>query len=293
MEPTIPGYITQARESAQALGKSAAEYVSQQPTIERSLKEAVQRAYDYSSDIIGPLDEKIQSYYQAPKVAREKYLTPDSPSYVSNPFTAERLVSEYTGQEALPVLSLSSILGQRFGRYQDLIGSGVDAFNAELAARQADYEMARQGYSDLLSEYQILENLKEQQRQYELDRRALELREAGSGGGGGGGGFGFGGVPTDWEIVTPEEVVSGPSARIIESGPSARIIEDSPTVEAPQEEPNYSYELPGALRALSSLGNAINTYQTIAGIPQRISNAGSGILGAYNTARNIARIPLW
>lgn len=58
-----------------------------------------------TQQIIEPLDIATQEYVTAPKVAREKY------AGIFDPFAREKLVSQYTSQQALPMMGLSSLLG--------------------------------------------------------------------------------------------------------------------------------------------------------------------------------------
>lgn len=192
----LPQNITQARESAQALTAGASELGAQQHSIGDVLKQKALDAYKANQDIIKPLDVATTEYIQAPSEARAKYVDPGSENYVFNPFQAENLVSQYVSQQAIPMLGLSSILGQRFGRIEDTIGAGTRAFQAQVAARQAKAQQAQQMYQDLLNEYVTGEDMR-------LAREKWEWDKANAGGGGGGGGFGLTGG-SDWEIVSEE-----------------------------------------------------------------------------------------
>lgn len=179
----LPENVTQAREAAQSASERAAGSQAASYTIEDELKSKVLDLYSNNQDIIEPLDVATQDYLQAPQVAREQYQD------VFNPFARERLVSQYIGNEALPMLSLSSIAGQRFGRVDDTIGAGTRAFQAQVAAEAAAAERARQNYVDLLGEYTALEELRQAERQ--LDLREMEINKPSGGGGGGESDFNF------------------------------------------------------------------------------------------------------
>jgi len=154
---TLPANIEQARTGAETLAKQAGELTTGQYTVGDVLKQKALDAYGASQDIIKPLDVATQEYLTAPQVAREKYAD------VFDPFARERLTAQYTGQQALPMLSLASILGQRFGRVEDVIGTGTRAYEAQTAAAGQAAQLGRQSYTDLLDEYQIVQQLAQQQ----------------------------------------------------------------------------------------------------------------------------------
>ncbi len=152
----LPANIEQARTGAEAATKTAGQYASGQYTIGDILKQKTIDAYGASQDIVKPLDVATQDYLQAPGVAREKYQD------IFNPFAREQLVSQYTGNQALPMLSLASILGQRFGRVEDTIGAGTRAYQAQGAQALGQAGLERQGYQDLLGQYQMQQQQEQQ-----------------------------------------------------------------------------------------------------------------------------------
>lgn len=176
----LPASVEEARTASIQAAKQAGEYGAAEPTITDALRQKITEAYSGSQDIIGPLDKATQTYLSAPQAGREKYQD------IFNPFTRESLVSKYVGTEALPMLSLSSMLGQRFGRIEDTIGAGVRGFQSAALAKQAEADLARQTYQDLFDEYVTLE----------------KLRQSGTGGGGTGS-LGYGG-PNEGEMIIDE-----------------------------------------------------------------------------------------
>lgn len=164
----LPASVIQARTAAQEAVSAAGQLGAMEPTISDVLKQKVTEAYANNQDIIKPLDTATQEYLQAPQVAREQYQN------IFNPFTREKLVSQYVGNKALPMLSLSNIYGNRLGRVEDVIGAGVRGFQAQTMAQQAKAEQARQFYQDLLSEYTILQQQQAQEQAAELERQRLE-----------------------------------------------------------------------------------------------------------------------
>ena len=143
----LPTEITTAGQQARTAATRAGEMAVGELTVGDVLRKKIAEVYQDSQDIVKPLDVATQGYVSAPSVAREKYQD------IFNPFSREKLVSQYTGTQALPMLSLSSILGQRLGRIEDVIGAGTRAYSAQsLAAQQAAQQ--QQGlYTDLLSQY--------------------------------------------------------------------------------------------------------------------------------------------
>lgn len=172
--------ITQARQNAQSAGQAAATTGSEQFKVEDVLRQKIVNAYNASQDIVKPLDEATSTYLGAPQAGREKYQD------IFNPFQRENLVAQYIGNQSLPMLSLSSLLGQRFGRIEDTIGAGIRGYQAINAAQQAKAELARSLYGDILSEYTTGEQLKSQALADQLAREKFEWDKANPSGGGGG-----------------------------------------------------------------------------------------------------------
>lgn len=164
----LPDNITRARESAQGAAEVAGNYSAGAHEIGDILKEKVLNVYNNNQDIIGKLDTSTQNYLQAPQVGREQFQN------IFNPFTREKLVSQYTGTQALPMLSYSSILGQRFGRIDDTIGAGTRSYQALSDAATNAASLKQSLYENLLSEYTTSETIRAQQ---EADRLAREKFE--------------------------------------------------------------------------------------------------------------------
>lgn len=176
----LPTNVVQAREKAQQASEQSGVSGSEQYRVEDVLRQKVIDAYQSSQDIVKPLDVATQDYLVAPQAGREQYQN------IFNPFQRENLVSKYVANKALPMLSLSSILGQRFGRIEDTIGAGTRGFQAQAAADQAKAEQARSIYQDLLNEYTTTEQLKGQEADRQLAREKFEFDKtqgAGSGSG--------------------------------------------------------------------------------------------------------------
>ena len=152
----LPTEITTAGQQARTAATRAGEMAVGEVTVGDALRKKIAEVYQDSQDIVQPLDVATSEYVSAPAVAREKYQD------IFNPFAREKLVSQYTGTQALPMLSLSSILGQRFGRIEDLIGAGTRAYSAQALAAQQAAQQQRLGYTDLLSQYGTEQDLRQQ-----------------------------------------------------------------------------------------------------------------------------------
>lgn len=144
-----PQDITAARETAQGLANTYQGALAGTSSVTQQIKQKVQEAFNYNKDIVEPLNQATTQYLAAPATARERYQD------IFNPFTREKLVSQYTANEALPMLNYSSLLGQRMGSTSDIVSSGVGAYQADVGAKQAAAENARQLYGDLMNEYQL------------------------------------------------------------------------------------------------------------------------------------------
>lgn len=163
MEETLPDYLTKAAETAQGAQAKASQFGAYAGAIPDLLKKSIQKAYQDNMDIIQPLDTATAQYLQAPSEARVKYQD------IFNPFQRENLVSQYTSNQAIPMMSYSGVYGQRMGRAGDLLTAGVGAYQSDLAAKQAAADAAQQAYQNTLQQYQLTE-----------DKRRWEIGQASS-----------------------------------------------------------------------------------------------------------------
>lgn len=161
MEPQLPDYLTEAQQGAQEAAGTAGQLGSMAGSITDALNTAIQDAYNNNQDIIKGLDTATAKYYQAPSEARVKYQD------IWNPFQRENLVSQYTSNQAIPMLSYSSLYGQRMGRAGDLLKAGTGAYESDVAAKQAAADLAQQTYENALTQYQ----LEEDKRRWEIEQK--------------------------------------------------------------------------------------------------------------------------
>jgi type II secretory pathway pseudopilin PulG len=166
MEPQLPDYLTQAQQGAETAAKDVASISSYAGSMPDALKKSIQQAYQDNQDVIGQLDTATAQYLQAPSEARVKFQD------IWNPFQRENLVSQYTSNKAIPMMSWSGIYGQRMGRAGDLLSAGVGAYESDVAAKQAAAELAQQTYENALNQYQL-----------EEDRRRWDIEQASKGAG--------------------------------------------------------------------------------------------------------------
>lgn len=196
-EVQLPAEVTQARSKAQSLLGTAGQFQAAEPSVTDVLRQKVQEAYAQNQDIVQPLDKATQEYLTAPQVGREKYQD------IFNPFSREKLVSQYVGTQALPMLSLSNIYGNRMGRIEDTLGAGVRGYQAASSSALAKAQLAQQQYESALDEWKTLENVRQEREKMDISRKS-------AGGDGGGGieslleflGFGKG---DEWEIIDVAE----------------------------------------------------------------------------------------
>lgn len=175
----LPENVTQARDAATEYTRRAGSTAAAEPLIQDVLRQKITEAYANSQDIVKPLDVATQKYLSAPQAGRERYQN------IFNPFQRENLVAQYTGNEALPMLSLSSILGQRFGRIDDTINAGTGAFRSQVLADQAKATQANDLYSALLNEYVTTQQLASQAESDRLAREQFEFQKSKAGSSGG------------------------------------------------------------------------------------------------------------
>ena len=162
MNTGLPDYLTQAAQGAQTAQQSASQLGAYAGSIPDALKKSVQNAYKDNQDVLTQLDTATADYLQSPSEARVKFQN------IWNPFQRESLVSQYTSNQAIPMLSYSGIYGQRMGRAGDLINAGVGAYQADVAAQQAVADAAQRAYKNALTQYQ----LEEDRRRWEAEQSA-------------------------------------------------------------------------------------------------------------------------
>jgi|GEM_PF-6344180 len=149
---------------ATSLASTAGEYAAGSNEIESILKQKLTDAYKANEDIVKPLDTATANYYQAPSTAREKY------QGIFNPFSREKLVSQYTTNQAIPMLSYSNLYGQRQGSIADTINAGVGGYNAEAQNATNQANLAQNEYDQMWNEYQF-------QQQQALEREKMAQKD--------------------------------------------------------------------------------------------------------------------
>lgn len=173
----LPPEVIQRRQQSQELLSQAGNYQAAEPMVQDILRQKVQQAYADNIDVIKPLSEYEAGYYAAPSEARAKYLSPESPSRLRDPFAAESLVSKYVAEKSIPMLTYSGIYGQRMGRIEDILGVGVRSYQATTNYLINKAEAARQSYQDAVTEFSLLEDLKERAARLQLAYREQELQK--------------------------------------------------------------------------------------------------------------------
>lgn len=148
----LPDYLTQAQQGSETAANDVASISSYAGSMPDALKKSIQTAYQDNADVIGQLDTSTAEYLQAPSEARVKFQD------IWNPFQRENLVSQYTSNKAIPMMSWSGIYGQRMGRAGDLLTAGVGAYESDVAAKQAAADLAQQTYENALTQYQLEED---------------------------------------------------------------------------------------------------------------------------------------
>ena len=194
----LPQNVIQARDAATQFAGKASQYAAGELTIGDKLRETINRLYGENQELVNTFDTASSNFLAAPATARDKFQN------IFNPFEREKLVSQYTQGEAIPMLSASNLIGHRFGRMEDMIGSGTRAYQAaaEVAKQKAD--AAKETYQNLLDEYTSITQLQQDQERIDISRAAMEK----TGGGGGGTGT-FSGATTDEESL----IISAYAAR--------------------------------------------------------------------------------
>lgn len=226
----LPEGVKATKATAMNLADQAAELAGGEHTIGDILETKVRDAYKDNEDIINKLDTAQAGYLSAPAESREKYLTPTSDAYQPNPFAADRLIQQATGNALIPYLTYSGIYGQRVGRIADLINAGTNAYKGVSAQAQAKAANALQAYQSAVDEYQMLENLRQQERQ--LDLREQEINKP----------SGSGGVESG---ILADLLNQGLLSATGKAGPNYEITEPKPKVDMSRKDPKIHWRSPG------------------------------------------------
>src|SRR3990167_7623327 len=163
----LPDFVTQARQAAQQSASMAGNFASRAFTIPDEIRRYAQEALDYNKDLIGLRSGAFKDFITSPEVATEKFgvqnLSQDqgggtNPNFVFNPFTRNRLISDFVGNQQLPFNLYNSLLGQREGDIGSLVEKGTRSFQAASAAEEAKTKIAQDAYSNILKEFQLSED---------------------------------------------------------------------------------------------------------------------------------------
>jgi predicted house-cleaning noncanonical NTP pyrophosphatase (MazG superfamily) len=151
---TLPEEVTSARKRAEELTGGATELAAGENTISDILTQKVRDAYSSDQDITSKLDLATGTYLSAPSAAREQY------QGIFNPFQRESLVDKYVSEALIPLLSYSTLYGQRQGRIGDIISAGTGAYKAESTRKAGEAKAASDLYTNLFNEWLQTEQLK-------------------------------------------------------------------------------------------------------------------------------------
>lgn len=89
------------------------------------------------------------------------------------------MVSQYTANKSIPMLTLSNVLGQRMGSISDIIGAGTGAYQAKATDAANKAKQVQQLYQDIFGEYKFGEEQKMDQMKLALEQQ--KLSQSGSG----------------------------------------------------------------------------------------------------------------
>ena len=186
MDPTLPDYVTSARNDAQKMGQVANEYATSSFTIPDELKKVVQEALDYNKDVITNRAQTFSDYQKAPADAGvrfgvDKFSTgeqagQDNPNFIWNPYERNAATQQYVANKEVPFMMWNKLLGIREGTTADTVNAGTRAFGAQATAASGRADAARTKYSDVLGEYKLEEDLKQRAFENSIKERELALK---------------------------------------------------------------------------------------------------------------------
>lgn len=192
MEPALPDYVTKAKNDAQRMGQAANEFASASYTIPDELKKVVQEALDYNKDVVTGRAQSFSDYQRAPADANSRFgvqtfgtgeqAGQNNPNFIFNPFERNATISQYVSNQEVPFMMWNKLLGLREGSTADIVDAGTRAFGAQATAAQGRAQDARQGYTDAINQFQLLEDLKQRQFENSIKERELALKGSESGG---------------------------------------------------------------------------------------------------------------
>ena len=179
-ESSLPGFIQEARGTAQETAGFASDFASRAATIPDEMKRAVNEAIGYNKEFVEMRQTALSDYFSAPDVAGAKFGTEFLPSgeanpdFIFNPFRRNEAISQYVNTEFTPFSTYNYILGLAEGSAADIMEAGTRSFNAQAIAAQAASDSARTHYTDVLNEFRVSEDIR---------LREMEIARRGTGGG--------------------------------------------------------------------------------------------------------------
>jgi len=196
----IQEYVAPLREKARALRERALQYTVTGATLPDELKRAIQEKIEYARPVREKQAEALAAYVAAPARAREKYGTPELPTFVFNPFARERLVAEERAQALAPYALYSGLLGTIRGGIGEAVGAGQRAWQAASQYASGLAQMAQDEYARALEqawrETELAARMQMQQQQLATQLAIAKMRR-------GGGGIGLSGILSLAKFLQP------------------------------------------------------------------------------------------
>ena len=146
--PPMPQGLTDTSNQLSAANQSLTSLSSGAGDFSKKLEQALLEHYDYNKDLITQRNQAQTSYLSAPAVAREKYAD------VFNPFTKEKLVSQYTAQALEPYSTYTDLLGERKANIADIVGQTNTGYQSNVQAARDLVNSLTGTYGRQWNEYQ-------------------------------------------------------------------------------------------------------------------------------------------
>lgn len=169
-----------ARSNAQGAATNALNWQTGGLTLADELRKAIGERFE-ESDVAKQSATARSNFLAAAPQARADILSLIQGGSILSPTQQNAIMASKRAAALAPVMGTNVLQEAQFGTLEDLINAGTNAWNAQATNARGVADIARQGYSDLLSELVTRQNLEQSAQKFPLELQQLRASIASTG----------------------------------------------------------------------------------------------------------------
>lgn len=141
---TVPGELENLSSGVSSAYQRSADFAKEAASLPQRLREAISKKWQDNQDLIENRNKSLTDYYTAGATARENYQN------IFNPFTREKLVTQFREQAGEKARNFTDLLTQRGAKIEDIVGNTSDLFSGEVNAANILANAAQSRFADAM-----------------------------------------------------------------------------------------------------------------------------------------------